>query len=68
MKLIYAIVSNDDSSAVSSALTKVGFFVMLNGAVRLYLHLRIINTLSGNWFFRARSVGVAFFYCLFIIY
>ena len=26
MKLIYAIVSNDDSSAVSSALTKVGFF------------------------------------------
>lgn len=27
MKLIYAIVSNDDSSAVSSALTKVGFFV-----------------------------------------
>jgi len=27
MKLIYAIVSNDDSSSVSSALTKVGFFV-----------------------------------------
>lgn len=26
MKLIYAIVSNDDSAAVSSALTKVGFF------------------------------------------
>ena len=26
MKLIYAIVSNDDSSSVSSALTKVGFF------------------------------------------
>lgn len=26
MKLIYAIVSNDDSSAVSSALTKAGFF------------------------------------------
>lgn len=26
VKLIYAIVSNDDSSAVSSALTKVGFF------------------------------------------
>lgn len=27
MKLIYAIVSNDDSSSVSSALTKAGFFV-----------------------------------------
>jgi uncharacterized protein YaaQ len=26
MKLIYAIVSNDDSSSVSSALTKAGFF------------------------------------------
>lgn len=26
MKLIYAIVNNDDSSSVSSALTKVGFF------------------------------------------
>lgn len=26
MKLVYAIVSNDDSSAVSSELTKVGFF------------------------------------------
>lgn len=26
MKLIYAIVSNDDSSTVSSELTKVGFF------------------------------------------
>lgn len=26
MKLIYAIVSNDDSSAVSSALTQAGFF------------------------------------------
>ncbi|MEG2429177.1 MAG: cyclic-di-AMP receptor [Oscillospiraceae bacterium] len=26
MKLIYAIVSNDDSSSVSSSLTKVGFF------------------------------------------
>ena len=26
MKLIYAIVSHDDSSAVSSALTKAGFF------------------------------------------
>lgn len=27
MKLIYAIVSNDDSSMVSSSLTKAGFFV-----------------------------------------